>query len=231
MANKRFINRNVCTADLFTDLPHRAQLLYIRLNLEADDEGFIGNSKQVLAMVGAEKEDLDLLVDIGYLIPFDSKVYAIKHWWVHNRHDTRAMKPTLYTAEKSLIVEAEDGIYIPSDGTTTETRRVVDGRLYKTTQDDIIEDNSISNQTNIDKGIEEALIENSKGLVCLKDGESIIDYLSANEQTKIWNKYDHPLQLIDFVDDSIRERKEQKPIKNPYKYVVSVAEAQYWDTI
>ena len=90
---------------------------------------------------------------------------------------------------------------------------------------------TISNQTSIYKGIEEALIENSKGLVCLKDGESIIDYLSANEQAKIWSKYDRPLQLIDFVDDSIRERKEQKPIKNPYKYIVTVAEAQYWDTI
>lgn len=62
----------------------------------------------------------------------------------------------------------------------------------------------------------------------LKKGESIIDYLRDNEIDYIWSHFDEPLKLIDYADDIIKGRRDQVPIKYPYKYVLQLAKNYGW---
>lgn len=90
----------------------------------------------------------------------------------------------------------------------------------------------------MDKALREKLIKQSEleqenrlknGVIGgLKKGESIIDYLTEEEINKIWQRFDSALGLIDLVDDIIKAREKQTPIKYPYKYILKVAEKQYW---
>lgn len=91
---------------------------------------------------------------------------------------------------------------------------------------------------NMDKTLRDTLIKQSEleqenrlknGVIGgLKKGESIIDYLTEEEINKIWQRFDSALGLIDLVDDIIKAREKQTPIKYPYKYILKVAEKQYW---
>lgn len=62
----------------------------------------------------------------------------------------------------------------------------------------------------------------------LKKGESIIDYLRDSEIDYIWSHFDEPLKLIDYADDIIKGRRDQVPIKYPYKYVMQLANNYGW---
>lgn len=61
-----------------------------------------------------------------------------------------------------------------------------------------------------------------------KKGESIIDYLTDEQIDDIWGRFADALALIDYVDEIISNRKRQSDIKNPYKYILTVAEKQFW---
>ena len=62
----------------------------------------------------------------------------------------------------------------------------------------------------------------------MKKGESIIDYLKEDEINYIWNTFKDPLKLIDTADNVINNRMEQTPIKYPFKYVLKIADNQFW---
>ena len=62
----------------------------------------------------------------------------------------------------------------------------------------------------------------------LQNGESIIDYLTQEQIDYIWNKYDNPLGLIDYVDDGIKRRMKQTKISRPFEYTLSIAENHCW---
>lgn len=47
MATRRMFSKEVMDSDTFIDMTTNAKLLYVYLNLNADDEGFISNPKAV----------------------------------------------------------------------------------------------------------------------------------------------------------------------------------------
>ena len=53
MAKKRMFSIYVIDTDAFLDMPLSAQALYFHLNMRADDDGFIGNPKRVMRLIGA----------------------------------------------------------------------------------------------------------------------------------------------------------------------------------
>ncbi|MCD0151418.1 DNA replication protein, partial [Streptococcus agalactiae] len=63
MATRRMISKEVIMTDNFLDLPPTTKVLYFFLNLEADDDGFVGNPKTVMRLTGATKEDMKLLIE------------------------------------------------------------------------------------------------------------------------------------------------------------------------
>ena len=72
MAERRMFAKSILSSDEFIDLPIRSRLLYIDLAMQADDDGMINNARSILRMNGMTDEDLQPLIEKGFLITFDS---------------------------------------------------------------------------------------------------------------------------------------------------------------
>ena len=120
MAQRRMFSKKITDTDQFLDMPMSAQALYFHLNMEADDDGFLGNAKTVRRKVGASEDDMKLLMAKQFIIPFeDSGVVVIKDWKIHNYIRKDTYNETMYSAEKALLEQASNGSY-------TFRRRLVD---------------------------------------------------------------------------------------------------------
>lgn len=110
MANKRMFSLDVVGTDRFLDMPISAQCLYFHLGMRADDDGFISSPKQIIKMTTATTGDLKVLVESGYIIPFESGIVVIRHWRQNNylrRDRYTASKHTEELAQLSL----NNGVY------------------------------------------------------------------------------------------------------------------------
>ncbi len=67
----------IIDTDLFLDMPLSTQALYFHLSLRADDDGFIGNHKKIMRMIGATEDDMRILIAKQLIIPFESGVCVI----------------------------------------------------------------------------------------------------------------------------------------------------------
>ena len=110
MAERRMFAKSIIFNDHFGSLPLQAQLLYFNLSLEGDDDGFLNNAWFVQRMIGATADDMQALIDGGYLIRFDSGVVAIRHWRVNNSIKSDRYKPTMYQAERAQLT-LKNGAY------------------------------------------------------------------------------------------------------------------------
>ena len=87
MAERRMLAKSIIESDMFSNMPLDAQMLYVRLNLAADDDGFISNPKSVMRMCGASEDCMRLLIAKKFVLSFevgDDFVFLIKHWKIHN---------------------------------------------------------------------------------------------------------------------------------------------------
>ena len=112
MAERRMFTRKVVCSDAFIDLPFSSQALYLQLNMEADDDGFIAGPKKIQRMIGASDEDLERLISKKFVIAFEDKgLVVIKHWKMHNYIAKDRYKGTVYTEEKNLLKIKENKSY------------------------------------------------------------------------------------------------------------------------
>lgn len=111
MADKRMISKTIIDSDVFLDMPQSTQLLYFHMNLRADDEGFLDSPKKVMRIIGSNQNDLEILLAKRYLLPFPSGVMVIKHWKLHNTIRKDRLKETIYTEEKNMLLEKDNGVY------------------------------------------------------------------------------------------------------------------------
>lgn len=101
----------IVDSDAFLDMPTSTQALYFHLGMRADDEGFINNPKKVQRMVGANEDDLRLLITKKFIIAFDTGVIVVKHWKMHNSLRADRVKKTVYSKELSQLEMKENGAY------------------------------------------------------------------------------------------------------------------------
>ena len=111
MANRRMFSRDVVMTDDFLDLPPTTKALYFFLNLEADDDGFVGNPKTIMRLVSTTKEDMKLLIEGNYVLLFNSGVVVITDWTEHNSIRKDRKKPTRFTEEMQQIALVEGNKY------------------------------------------------------------------------------------------------------------------------
>ena len=102
---KRMISSEIYIQDEFLDMPPSARDLYTYLNLNADDEGFVGKTKSVMRQIRASEDDLKILLAKRYLLSFDggSSVVVIKHWLIHNSIRQDRIIETNYKKEKEQL--------------------------------------------------------------------------------------------------------------------------------
>ena len=87
MAERRMLAKSVIESDAFSCMPVEAQMLYVRLNLAADDDGFVSNPRAIMRMYGAGDDSMRLLIARYFVFSFDvgdNFVFLIRHWRVHN---------------------------------------------------------------------------------------------------------------------------------------------------
>jgi hypothetical protein len=108
--------QTIIDSDAFLTMSLSAQALYFHLSMRGDDEGFVNKPKSVMRTIGANEDDLKILIAKNFIIPFDSGVVVIKHWKIHNYIRGDRLKGTVYQDEKSQLTEKENGSYTMIEG-------------------------------------------------------------------------------------------------------------------
>ena len=125
MANKRMFTMKIVDSDAFLDMPLSTQALYFHLNMRADDDGFVGNPKKIMRLIGATDDDFRLLISKNFLILFDTGVIVIKHWRMHNTLSSGRYHETSYLTEKDVLLLKKNGAYSLTEGERIDdTKRV-----------------------------------------------------------------------------------------------------------
>jgi hypothetical protein len=141
MAERRMFAKTIIDSDAFLDMPMSAQALYFHLSMRADDDGFINNPRRIQRMIGANDDDLKILIAKSFVILFESGVVVIKHWKIHNYIQSDRYKPTVYREEKELLSEKNNKAY------SLDTECIQDGYNLDTQvrlgKDSIGKDNSV----------------------------------------------------------------------------------------
>lgn len=148
-------NNEIVGSDAFLEMPQTTQNLYFHLGMRCDDDGFV-NPAVTMRMVGANKNDLDVLVAKRFILIFKNGVVVIKHHRINNNWDSRDCRRTLYTEElrqlfikenNSYTLDGEQGVpveqkYIANKGNTSKAL-LSDGNPTETRRQNRIEENRI----------------------------------------------------------------------------------------
>ena len=111
MAERRMFAKTVVDSDAFLDLPVSSQALYFHIGVRADDDGFVNNPKRITRITSCTDEDLQKLVDNGFLISFNSGVVVVAHWRMNNQLRGDRYKGTIYVNEKEQLFIQSNGVY------------------------------------------------------------------------------------------------------------------------
>ena len=184
MADRRMLNRIVTNSDAFVDMPFSSQALYVHLNMEADDDGFVNNPKTIAKNIGAKVKDLEILLQKNFLIGFSSGIVAITHWKINNIIRNDRKKETIFKQELNQLCTNINGFYElltttsqpnaancqPTDNQVTTTSQPVDNPI------------NIINLSNInkDKEKEEINKEEKKQITYVLDPLPFTQYLLEN---------------------------------------------------
>ena len=111
MAERRMFSKKIVESDAFLDMPLSSQALYLHLNMDADDDGFVNSPKRIQRMIGASEDDLKLLLAKNFIIQFESGVVVVKHWKINNYIAKDRYHETVYLEEKALLSEKNNAAY------------------------------------------------------------------------------------------------------------------------
>lgn len=113
MSKRRMFSQNIVESDAFLDMPLGTQALYFHLGMNADDDGFV-NPKRVMRMVGANDDDLKILIAKRFILQFESGIVVVKHWPTNNFIRSDRYKATAYKSELATLAKNENGDYTES---------------------------------------------------------------------------------------------------------------------
>lgn len=152
MANKRMFTMKIVDTDAFLDMPLSTQCLYFHLNMRADDDGFIGNPKRIEKIIGANDDDLKLLIAKRFVILFDDGVIVIKHWRMHNTLSRDRYIETSYTDEKKKLLLKDNGSYSLTNGNSIDDTKLIERSNRQTQNRRKIDEQKT--HSDIDKGLD-----------------------------------------------------------------------------
>lgn len=205
----------IVDSDAFLDMPLSTQCLYFHLNMRADDDGFVGNPKRIMRIIGASDDDLKLLIAKRFLLIFEDGVVVIKHWRMHNAIRKERYTPTVYTDEKEQLLIKDNKSYSLTSGEPLNVIPNVIPNVRQATATDI--DIGIDIDKDLDKGIDIDTNSSSKKPKKHKHGEYGHVLLSDKELEKLNEEYgiDRTQRAITYLD----EAKEMKGYKYKSDYL------------
>lgn len=179
MAKRRMFSQQITESDSFLDMPLSAQALYFHLGMSADDDGFVNSPKRVQRVIGANDDDLKLLIAKNFVIAFDTGVVVIKHWKINNFIRNDRYTATVYQEEKAMLYEKENRAY--TLGIPDDNQRYTNG------------------QPRLDKT---RLVKNN--VVC-----DMTELLTAEEIHKLYERYENAHGLIEQVQAEVNRKQLQ----------------------
>lgn len=200
MARRRMFSQQITESDAFLDMPLSAQALYFHLGMVADDDGFVNSPKRVQRVIGANDDDLKLLLAKNFLISFDSGVVVIKHWKMNNYIQSDRYAPTVYVDEKATLTEKEN-------------------RAYTLCIQDV---SNPYTQTRLDKT---SIDKNSLESSC-SSGTDVWKALTTDQVDRLYEAYTDAGDLIQAVYEQVKLK--QTAVRNVYAYVIGYAEKVGW---
>ena len=193
--------------------------------MRADDDGFVDKPKAIERLIKATDEDLKKLEGNGLVHSFNPSLVVIMAWHSHNTIRKDLYKPTVYQEERSHLRLGNNKFYIISDegdslrnrnGNVTDSARSIEQTKREETRVD-------KDSTDRTRGIEPVRLSDDSIYYSLSPKD--IDALT----TLCEEKQCDLTELLDLVDTSIKNRKEQTEIPNPFRYIVQVAENNDWN--
>lgn len=182
MAQKRMFTMKIVDSDAFLEMPLSTQCLYFHLNMRADDDGFIGNTKRIMKIIGASEDDLRLLIAKRFVLTFEDGVIVIKHWRMHNTLSRDRYAETSYTDEKKMLLLKDNGSYSLTGGNPIDDTRLIERSGRQTQQ----RRNKDATKTHSDKGLDIDIDkEKDNKLIVSKDTICQTDVRRVIEE---WNK-------------------------------------------
>lgn len=182
MAQKRMFTMKIVDSDAFLEMPLSTQCLYFHLNMRADDDGFIGNTKRIMKIIGASEDDLRLLIAKRFVLTFEDGVIVIKHWRMHNTLSRDRYAETSYTDEKKMLLLKDNGSYSLTGGNPIDDTRLIERSGRQTQQ----RRNKDATKTHSDKGLDKDIDkEKDNKLIVSKDTICQTDVRRVIEE---WNK-------------------------------------------
>ena len=202
MAKRRMFSQQITDSDSFLEMPLSAQALYFHLGMTADDDGFVNNPKRIQRVIGANEDDLKLLIAKKFIIAFESGVVVIKHWKINNAIRSDRYTPTVYTEEKALLNEKSNKAYtlgIPNDNQwlPSGSRSIGKVSIDKLSIDNVVYD--------------------------------FTEELSADEIHYLYATYENADDLIEQVQAEVN-RKHTKIVADAFSYIVGYANNKGWLT-
>ncbi|MGR3808194.1 hypothetical protein [Pasteurella testudinis] len=128
MADKRMFSLKIVDSDLFLDMPLSSQCLYFHLSMRADDDGFVNNPKKIIKIIGANEDDLKILITKGFVIVFEKGIIVITHWKINNFIRKDRYKPTFYVNEVQSLSQTPNGMYVKGVGCHLVDQRLTSGQ-------------------------------------------------------------------------------------------------------
>lgn len=101
---------DIISSDIFLEMPTSSRELYFQLGMYADDDGFV-NPKKIMRMIGANTDDLKILLAKRFLLEFPNGVVVVKHWLINNTIRKDRYNETNYLEEKKSIFVKDNGAY------------------------------------------------------------------------------------------------------------------------
>lgn len=131
MAERRMMSKKIVDSDLFMSMPSSTQALYFHLLLRADDEGFVGNTRNIMRLANSNDDDYKILLAKSFIIEFSSGICVIKHWYVHNYIQKDRFSDSRYTDEKNILRIKKDRVYVGVNEECTQTVYKLDTQYRK----------------------------------------------------------------------------------------------------
>lgn len=134
------ISNEIVSTDAFLDMPATSQVLYFHLLTRADDDGFV-SPKVVMRMIGANVDDLNVLIGKRFVLSFPSGVVVVKHWLIHNLIRADMYKETTYRKEKETLGLNEFGAYTELRDGVAEIKPIEAPKWLKKRRGEVCTDN------------------------------------------------------------------------------------------
>ena len=204
MAERRMFAKTIIDSDAFLEMPLSTQALYFHLSMRADDDGFLNNAKKVMRMIGANQNDLDLLLVKNFVIKFEDGICVIKHWRIHNYIQTDRYHETMYKDNKNLLNIDENKAYtLKNTGKKLEGNRIIE--VIEPMDTECIQDVS-----KMDTQVRLELGKDSIGKDSIEKKKEKKKKTSGLDE--IINTYTSNSELVETLQDFLKMRKAQKKV-------------------